>query len=352
MFVTEATQCSVQSGLQTRKPGQNIKPGHKIPRTPDCIGTPIKPVFVTEATQCSVQGGLQTRKLGQDIKPGHKIPRTPDCIETPIKPLFVTEATQCSFQGGLQTRKLSQFETPLKSVNDRLQTRKLSQSPPPVKRVIHSAKSPKKSMIPVRISESKEVGIQTGGILTVRQKSTQNYIPKGRHQLQRSPSGRKRQNTANSNDTLTTKNNKNNNNVQINIEVKHNNDKVSRMNLSGTEISLRIQPERSRKTGIIPKYSRKHSETCTLRKESRASDTTSKEISKKPSFCRSKIQRLSTSSKPSISGKPKSSPNLQNNISDQKKTSEEKYFKSILEKKTLQPIKTTSLGVLLVLVDK
>ena len=142
--------------------------------------------------------------------------------------------------------------------------------------------------------------------------------------------------------------------MQINIEVKHNNDKVSRMNLSGTEISLRIQPERSRKTGIIPKYSRKHSDACTLRKESMADDTTPKEISKKPSFCRSKIQRLSTSSKPSISGKPMSSPttNLQNNISDLKKTSEEKYFKSILEKKTLQPIKTTSLGVLLVLVDK
>ena len=146
---------------------------------------------------------------------------------------------------------------------------------------------------------------------------------------------------------------KNNNNVQINIEVKHNNDKVSRMNLSGTEISLRIQPERSRKTGIIPKYSRKYSDSSTLRKESMA-DTIPKEISKKPSFCRSKIQRLSTSSKASISDKPKSSPasNLQNNISDQKKTSEEKYFKSILEKKTLQPIKTTSLGVLLVLVDK
>ena len=141
--------------------------------------------------------------------------------------------------------------------------------------------------------------------------------------------------------------------MQINIEVKDNNDKVSRMNLSGTEISLRIQPERSRKTGIIPKYSRKHSDACTHRKESMA-DTAPKEISKKPSFCRSKIQRLSTSSKPSISGKPMSSPttNLQNNISDLKKTSEEKYFKSILEKKTLQPIKTTSLGVLLVLVDK
>ena len=324
MFVKEATQCSVQTGLQTKKLGQNIKPGHKIPRTPDCIETPIKPVFVTEATQCSFHGGLQTRKLSQ--------------FETPGKPLFVTEATQCSVHSGRQTRKLSQ-------------------SPPPVKRVIHSAKAPKKSMIPVRISESKEVGIQTGGILTVRQKSTQNYIPKGRHQLQRSARGRKRQDTtANSNDESPTKhkndNKNNNNNVQINIEVKHNNDKISRMNLSGTEISLRIQPERSRKTGIIPKYSRKHSETCTLRKESIASDTTSKEISKKPSFCRSKIQRLSTSSKPSISGKPKSSPNLQNNISDQKKTSEEKYFKSILEKKTLQPIKTTSLGVLLVLVDK
>ena len=115
-------------------------------------------MFVTEATQCSFQGGLKTRKLSQ----------------TPVKPLFVTGATQCSVHGGLQTRKLSQ-------------------SPPPVKRVIHSAKSPKKSMIPVRISESREVGIQTGGILTVRQKSTQNYIPKGRHQLQRSPRGRKRQ---------------------------------------------------------------------------------------------------------------------------------------------------------------
>ena len=125
------------------------------------------------------------------------------------------------------------------------------------------------------------------------------------------------------------------------------------MNLSGTEISLRIQPERSRKTGIIPKYSRKYSDSSTLRKESMA-DTIPKEISKKPSFCRSKIQRLSTSSKASISDKPKSSPasNLQNNISDLKKISEEKYFKSILEKKTLQPIKTTSLGVLLVLVDK
>ena len=126
------------------------------------------------------------------------------------------------------------------------------------------------------------------------------------------------------------------------------------MNLSGTEISLRIQPERSRKSGIIPKYSRKHSDSSTTRKKSMA-DSTSKEISKKPSFCRSKIQKLSTSSKPSISGKPMSSPTttkLQNNVSDKKKTSEEKFFKSILEKKTLQPIKTTNLGVLLVLVDK
>ena len=52
----------------------------------------------------------------------------------------------------------------------------------------------KKSMIPIRMTNDctedktkvttsrKEVGIQTGGILTVRQRSTQNYIPKGNHQ--------------------------------------------------------------------------------------------------------------------------------------------------------------------------
>ena len=50
------------------------------------------------------------------------------------------------------------------------------------------------------------------------------------------------------------------------------------------------------------------------------------------------------------------SKNVQKNIQSKKEigsiVSEEKCFKSILEKKTLQPVKTTNLGVLLVLVDK
>lgn len=78
-------------------------------------------------------------------------------------------------------------------------------------------------------------------------------------------------------------------------------------------------------------------------------------IQKTSTTCRSRIQRLSSKVSINNSKAQKSSDinNVQKKISSQKENeSEEKYFKSILEKKTLQPIKTTSLGVLLVLVDK
>ena len=86
-------------------------------------------------------------------------------------------------------------------------------------------------MIPIRMpndctedktkvtTSRKEVAIQTGGILTVRQRSTQNYIPKGSHQLRRSAQDRKRQ------DHNASK--KENSGMEINIEVRHNNEKVS-----------------------------------------------------------------------------------------------------------------------------
>lgn len=117
----------------------------------------------------------------------------------------------------------------------------------------------------IELPLKKEVGIQTGGILTVKQKSTQNYIPSGRHQLRRSAKEPRLRG------------------CDVDIEVIHDDLKVSKMNWRGTsQISLRIQPQ----TPKIPE------------------------------------------------------------------SSNEPVFDTMFGKKTLKPIKSTTSGVLMVLMDK
>ena len=184
-----------------------------------------------------------------------------------------------------------------------------------------------KSKIPVRIQsgkqQRKEIGTQTGGILTVKQKSTQNYIPSGRHQLRRSALGPRLV------DFKTSQIPTRSRSMEVNIEVLHDNDKVSKMHWRATsQISLRIQPEVSKK-----------------------SDQENLQVNSIHSS-RSRIRRASSR----LTGLRPVSPKIglahptgpEQAQQDVPKDS----FAYIFQKKKLQPVKSSSSGVLLVLVDK
>ena len=296
---------------------------------------------------------------------GDKLPRTPYCVENkPVKHM-VNSPTRVQKKSMNQPSSTGQLSENIGG-QPLLQTNRKSMIPVPTKR---------------------EIATQTGGILTVRQKSTLNYIPKGVNQLRRSAKDRKRQDSTNNTPT------KKENSIEIDIEVKNNNNKlVSRVNLSGTEISLRITPEKSNEyrrnvsqtqdfgknvtvksvvhspnrvkknsinqSSTIEAKSRKIGASPLLHTNRKSISTLRHEQVKEsnPPPFRSRIQRLSN--RLSMTRKSTSSPtkNVQKNIQSKKEigsnVSEEKCFKSILETKTLQPVKTTNLGVLLVLVDK
>ena len=128
---------------------------------------------------------------------------------------------------------------------------------------------------PQEVEQRKEVSIQTGGIVTVKQKSTKNFIPSGKHQLLRSP------------------------------------------------------------LGVHPRQKDKKQERAKVLREKKKIDVMLKRMSS-----------ISVNSKSRNLGQ-----NSRKSSRKVKKVSGKTTFDSMMEGKSLQPIKTTSQGVLLVLMS-
>lgn len=176
----------------------------------------------------------------------------------------------------------------------------------------------------------KEIAIQTGGIMTVRQKSTLNYIPSGRNQLKRSAHGERLETAKKEQPEEPRKS------MEINIEVYHDNDKVSKMNLRGTsQINLRIKPEESSQDLRASQSDLRPSQT---------------DLRRSNQNLRSRLQR--TSSRIGLSRKSTAAVLSSAASNSVKRYEDSDSLERIMSTKTLKPIKSTTQGVLMVLVDK
>ena len=174
------------------------------------------------------------------------------------------------------------------------------------------------SKIPIPVKNSREIAIQTGGIMTVRQKSNQNFIPTG-SQLRRSPRTPLR----------TPKYTRSEPKMDVDIEVHHDDDTISQVNYQGTKrISLHFTPN---KFDFLRKSSHKKEQ-----EEIQSEKKELKRLIRKISRASSKID--TGKENPVKSTLPKLEP------------TEKKVSTTKEPLPQLQPIKTTSQGVLLVMV--
>lgn len=203
----------------------------------------------------------------------------------------------------------------------------------------------------------KEIAIQTGGIMTVRQKSTLNYIPSGRNQLKRSAHGERLQNSKIKDDE-----NEAPKSMEINIEVYHDNDKISKMNLRGTsQINLRIKPEeimgkssqdlRSSHADLRPCQSNLRTSQSNLRCSQPDLRVSQADLRRSNQDLRGRLQKTSSRINTGLSRKSTVLSSATSNSVEKYPTSDDS-LERIMSTKTLKPIKSTAQGVLLVLVDK
>ena len=170
------------------------------------------------------------------------------------------------------------------------------------------------SKIPLPIKRSREIAIQTGGIMTVSQKSTANFIPTG-NQLRRSPRTPQRRSAP-----VSPK-------MNVDIEVHHDDDTISINNFKrASRISLHFTPQ-EQKFEYLRKSSKKE------REEIQAEKKKLTQLIRKINRASSKID---TGREPLKAQLPKLEPVAKKIEKD--------------SEPTLQPIKTTSQGVLLVMV--
>ena len=223
-----------------------------------------------------------------------KVPKNPAILEHDVQP--------CS-----RRRSLNSYEPSLASNEQRRQTIMAPKS---------RSRSLESSKIPIR---SREIAIQTGGIMTVTQKSKNNFIPTG-NQLRRSPkTPSMRTPTA---PPITPK-------INVDIEVHHDDDTISQVKYERTSrISLHFTPEADQKFEYLRKTSKKE------REEIQAEKKKLSHLIRKISRASSKIN---TGRQPMKASLPKLEP-----VS--------KKIEKDPEPHQLQPIKTTSQGVLLVMV--
>ena len=238
-------------------------------------------------------------------------------LKVPKNPAILENDLQSTVPAAI--RLPSVYKPSLASNEQRRQSIKSSSSNMPIPAPKSISRSLESSKIPLPI-KSREIAIQTGGIMTVTQKSKNNFIPTG-NQLRRSPKTPLRR-TATA-PPITPK-------MNVDIEVHHDDDTISQVKYKSTSrISLHFTPEEHHKFEYLRKSSKKE------REEIQAEKKKLTQLIRKISRASSKVN---TGRHPM---KAESLPKLE---------PVNKKIEKDSEPHQLQPIKTTSQGVLLVMV--